>query len=217
MNKALQLVGKDLLIELRSKASINGIFLYVVATVFITYMVFNSLNDLSNWIGIFWITLLFGATNATINSFKNESGKQFLYYYTLISAQQIILSKLIYNCLLILIVTLLNFVAFSLFLSNPIENIALFCLVIFLGSMGISSILTFGSAIASKTNNNSTLTAILSFPMLLPTLLISIKASILCGLGFGWEESQTYILALFLLNVVVIALSYILFPYLWRS
>ena len=217
MNKFLQLIRKDFLIELRSKSTINGIFLYVISTVFITYMVFNSLTDLSNWIGIFWITLLFGATNASINSFKNESGKQFLYYYSLVSAQHIIISKLVYNCIIILMVALLNFIAFTLFLSNPIGNIGLFCLIFFLGSLGVASILTFGSAIASKTNNNSTLTAILSFPVLLPTLLISIKASMLAGLGFGWDESHTYILALFLLNVVVFALSYILFPYLWRS
>lgn len=211
------LIKKDFLLEMRSKSTINGIFLYVISTVFITYMIFNSLDSIAIWMGIFWITLLFGATNATINSFKNESGSQFLYYYTLISPQHIILSKLIFNSVLILMVTILNFIAFSLFLSNPIENIALFCLIFFLGSLGISSILTFGSAIASKTNNNSTLTAILSFPMLLPTLLISIKASLLAGVGFGWEDCQTYILSLFLLNVVVTALSYVLFPYLWRS
>lgn len=212
-----QLIKKDLITEFRMKSSIHAVILYVVSTIYITYLVFHSLKDISSWIGIFWIILVFGATNASINSFKNESGRQFIYYYSLVSPQSIILSKLIFNSMMVLLVSILNFLVFSLLLGNPLENILLFCLSLFLGSMGISSILTLGAAIASKTNNNSTLTAILSFPILLPILLTSIKVSILSGLGFAWEDCSTYLYVLLLLNLVVYALSYILFPYLWRS
>src|SRR5690606_30025924 len=199
------------------KSTIYGVLLYLVSTIYITYLIFHSLKEVSSWIGIFWIILVFGATNASINSFRNESGRQFLYYYSLVSAQSIILSKLIYNSIVVLFVSILNLLVFSLLLGNPLENVLLFCLILLFGSMGISSVLTLGAAIASKTNNNSTLTAILSFPILLPVLLTSIKASVLSGLGFGWEECSTYIYVLLLLNLVVFSLSYILFPYLWRS
>jgi len=213
----LQLVKKDFLTEFRMKSTIYGVLLYLVSTIYITYLIFHSLKEVSSWIGIFWIILVFGATNASINSFRNESGRQFLYYYSLVSAQSIILSKLIYNSIVVLFVSILNLLVFSLLLGNPLENVLLFCLILLFGSMGISSVLTLGAAIASKTNNNSTLTAILSFPILLPVLLTSIKASVLSGLGFGWEECSTYIYVLLLLNLVVFSLSYILFPYLWRS
>lgn len=212
-----QLVKKDFISEFRMKSAIHGVLLYVVSTIYISYLIFNRLEDIASWIGIFWIILIFGATNASINTFKNESGRQFIYYYSLVSPQSIIISKLLFNSSIVLIVSILNFLVFSLLLGNPLENILLFSLVLFLGSLGISSILTLGSAIASKTNNSSTLTAILSFPILLPVLLTSIKASVLCGLGFGWDECSLYLYALLLLNIVVFALSYILFPYLWRS
>ncbi|KAA3646947.1 MAG: ABC transporter permease [Bacteroidetes bacterium] len=211
------LLHKDLKSEFRQKSTWNGIILYVVSTVFIAYLIFNQIDDLSTWVALFWIVLIFASTNASINTFKNETGRQFYYYYSLCSPQALIISKLIYNAILLFVIGLVNLLFFTLLLGNPIENMSIFFWILFFGSTGISGILTLVSAIASKTNNNSTLTAILAFPILLPMILTSIKASMLCGVGFGWDECQLYVAMLGLINVVIILLSYILFPYLWRS
>ncbi len=213
----LELLKKDLVSEFRFKISLNSIFLYVVATIFIVYLIFNQLEDLKSWVALYWIILVFASLNASMNSFRLESGRQFFYYYGLVKAAPLILSKLIFNSLLILVIAFLSFGLLSLLIGNPIENIALFLLILALGSIGLASILTLIAAIASKTSQNSSLTAILAFPILLPTLLISIKGSMLCGLGFGWEECQTYIYSLGLIYLIILALSLILFPYLWRS
>lgn len=203
--------------EWREKASFNGIMLYVISTVFVVYLVFHQIEDISTWLAIFWVVLLFAATNASINSFKRESSNQFLYYYSLCSPQGIIFSKLIYNTLLLMIVGLLSFGLFHFLLGNPLENVGIFIWVILLGSSALSSTLTLVSAIASKTNNNAALTAILAFPIMLPSLLTAIKASMYCGLGFSWDEVGPYLLVLAFLNLLVYSLSYVLFPYLWRS
>ena len=213
--KALLL--KDIQLEWREKASFNSILLYVVATVFVVYLVFNEIEDLTTWIALFWIVLLFAATNASINSFKRESSTQFLYFYSLCSPQGIIFSKLIYNTLLLMTVGLLSFGLFHFLLGNPIENNLLFLAVMLLGSSAFASTLTLVAAIASKTNNNAALTAILAFPILLPSILTAIKASMYCGLGFDGDEVGNYLLVLALLNLLVYSLSYVLFPYLWRS
>ncbi|MFT6166304.1 MAG: heme exporter protein B [Vicingaceae bacterium] len=203
--------------ELRQKAVLNGILLYVVSTVFVAYLIFSNLEELSTWVALLWIVVLFASTNASINSFRKEAGREFYYYYSLAKPQAIILSKMLFNAILQFIIAALTLLLFSLLLGNPVENMSLFYLILFLGSLGISTVLSLSSAIASKTNNNATLTAILSFPIMLPTLLTSIKASMLCGLGFSWEDCQVYIVTLGLLNIVIVILSYILFPYLWRS
>lgn len=191
--------------------------LYVVSTVFISYLIFQQMDSLSTWMAIFWIILLFASTNASINSFKNETGRQFFYYYSTVKPEAIILSKIIFNSLLMLLVALTNLAFYSLLLGNPVEEMGIFSLVLIFGVFGFAGILTLVSAIASKTNNNSTLTALLGFPIMLPLILSAIKASMLCGLGFGWEDCRLYIGLLALINVIIIALSYILFPYLWRS
>ena len=37
------------------------------------------------------------------------------------------------------------------------------------------------------------------------------------GLSTSWEECQIYIISLFMIYIIILALSLILFPYLWRS
>lgn len=217
LNEITTLLKKDFTSEFRQKATLNGILLYVASTVFIAYQVFQVIEEMTTWIALFWIILVFASTNASINSFKAESSQAYYYYYSLCNASSIIFSKLIFNASLLLVTAGLTFGLFILLMGNPLENSALFSLVLLLGVLAIASTLTLVSAIASKTNNNSTLTAILSFPILLPVLLTAIKASVLCGLGFGWEDCAVYISTLGLLNLLTIALSYILFPYLWRS
>ncbi|MDA9312535.1 heme exporter protein CcmB [Vicingaceae bacterium] len=208
---------KDITVELRQKAALNGILLYVISTVFVAYLIFSRLEELSTWVALLWIVLLFASTNASINSFRKEAGREFFYYYSIAKPQAIILSKILFNAILQFVIAALTLLLFSVLLGNPVENMSLFSVVLFLGSLGISTILTLSSAIASKTKNNATLTAILSFPIMLPTLLTAIKASMLCGLGFSWEDCQVFIVTLGLLNIVIVMLSFILFPYLWRS
>ena len=124
---------------------------------------------------------------------------------------------MIFNALLIELIAFLAYGLIALLIGNPVENLNLFLGVISLGSLALSSVLTLVSAIASKTDQNSSLMAILAFPILLPVLLTAIKASLLSGLGFGWDECQTYLLSLVALNVIIVVLSLLLFPYLWRS
>jgi len=212
-----QLLRKEFLTEFRHKISLNSIFLYLSSTVFIIYLIFNQLEDLKSWVALYWIILIFASTNASVNSFRLESGRQFYYYYGLVKAVPLILSKMIFNAILIELIAFLAYGLIALLIGNPIENFGLFMIVISLGSLALSSILTLVSAIASKTGQNSSLTAILAFPILLPVLLTAVKASLLSGLGFGWDECQSYLLSLVAINVIILVLSLILFPYLWRS
>lgn len=59
--------------------------------------------------------------------------------------------------------------------------------------------------------------AILSFPVLMPLLLVSVKLSKHAIDGLGWAVSSNYLLILIMLNFVVIALATLLFSYLWRE
>ncbi len=73
------------------------------------------------------------------------------------------------------------------------------------------------SGIASKAGNNSVLMAILSFPVMIPMLLMLMRISKNAMDGLERAASTDEILTLVAINVIVITLSYILFPYLWRS
>jgi heme exporter protein B len=73
------------------------------------------------------------------------------------------------------------------------------------------------SAIAVKTNNNATLMSILSIPLLLPAVIIIVKASQLSLMGMSMAQNGAYLAGLLVLNLLVTAMGYLLFPYLWRE
>ncbi len=216
LNQVKFLIAKEVKLEMRNKYALGGILLYVVSTVFVSYLSFKQIINPATWNALFWIILLFASINGVAKSFINETRGRLLYLYTLVSPQAVILSKIIYNVFLLSIISGLCLFVYTLFVGNVIQDMALFITTLLLGSFGFSSLLTMVSAIASKTNNNFTLMAILSFPIMMPLLMVLIKLSknAIDGLDL-WDVNS--ILVLMFLNVIIVALSYLLFRYLWRD
>jgi heme exporter protein B len=211
------LLQKEILLEWRQRYALGGIFLYVVTTVFVCFLSFKNIIEIDAWNALFWIIILFASVNASAKSFLQESKGRLLYYYTLCSPQAFIVSKIIYNVLLMLVLSLICFAFYSLFMGNIVGNLPLFGLIVALGSIGISSLLTMISAIASKANNNFTVMAILAFPIIMPILItiIHLSKNVIDGTDFFYNLK--YFSVLFSLDVIVAILSYILFPYLWKD
>jgi len=211
------LLHKELLLEWKQKYAFNGLLMYVISTVFICYMSFRQIVDPPTWNALFWIILLFAAVNGAAKSFMQESRGRQLYQYTLASAQSVILSKMIYNQVLMLLLGVINLLFYSLFVGNPVQNMPMFLAGVMLGSFGFASALTMISAIASRAGNNTTLMAILGFPVLIPLLITIIRFSKNAMDGIAWVETYRYFIILLALNVLIAALSFLLFPYLWRE
>ena len=211
------LIVKELSLELKQKYALNSILLYVISTVFISYLSFKSVLQPSAWNALFWIIMLFSSVNAINKSFLIENKRRHLYLYTLVSAQAIIISKIIYNILLMMIISVICLGFYMLFLGNLVQNMPLFFAVLLFGSAGFSSLLTMVSAIASKTNNNFSMMAILSFPIMIPLLITIIKVSKNAVDGLSFSLSSSYLAVFFVRNLIVVLLSYLLFPYLWKD
>jgi len=212
-----QLLRKELMLEWKQKYAFNGLLMYVIATVFICYLSFRQVVDPPTWNALFWIILLFASVNGAAKSFMQESRGRQLYHYTLTSAQSIILSKVLYNQVLMLLLGLINLFFYSLFIGNPVQDMPMFLIAVCLGSFGFASALTMISAIASRAGNNTTLMAILGFPVLIPLLITIIRFSKNAMDGIAWSENYRYLIVLLALNVLITALSFLLFPYLWRE
>lgn len=214
------LVEKDLLLELRQRYALHGMMLYIVSTVFVCYMSFRFSNGEIHpitWNTLFWIIMLFTAVNAIAKSFVQEGKGRLLYYYTLVSPQSVILSKIIYNALLMLVLSIVGLAVYSLIIGNPVQDMALFVINVILGGLGFSSAFTMISAIASKAANGGTLMAILGFPVILPMLIMLIKISKNAMDGLALSNSYDELITLGAINMIVVTISYLLFPYLWRT
>lgn len=210
------LVRKDIILEWRSKYAINGIVLYVVSTVFVCYQAFKSV-DPATWNALFWIIMLFASINAINKSFVQESSGRQLYYYTIASARAVILSKIIYNMLIMLLLSSIAYLVYSIIFRNPLGDPVLYLMVVALGAIGFAAVFTMVAAISAKAGNNSTLMAILSFPLIIPMLLVLIKVSKNAMDGLERSASFDELMVLGALNIITVAVSLLLFPYLWRD
>lgn len=209
------LVHKDLILEWRSKHAINSIILYVVSTVFVCYQAFKTVDDTLMWNALFWIILLFASINAISRSFVQESQYRLLYYYAITSPKAIILSKIIYNTLLMILLSVIAYVTYSLIFKNPVGDPLLYFVAVLLGSISFATVFTMVSGISSKTGNNSTIMAILAFPVIIPLLIVLIKLANNALQGLDRSISFSEIAVLLAINVITITISLLLFPYLW--
>lgn len=210
------LLSKDIKLEIRQRYAFNAILLYVASVVLILSLIFSGKMKADVWNSLFWIIIMFSAINAVSKSFMQESQAKLYYYFSICSPRAILLSKIIYNTLLLTIIAIAVFIGFYFILPAPeIYNIAPFVLNILIAVIGFSGILTLVSAIAARTSNNFTLMAILSFPLMLPLLIINIKLSQSC-LVSGFND-ELLIFQSVLIDLVVIVLAMILYPYVWKE
>ena len=208
---------KEIHVEWKQKYAFNGLLLYVIATVFICYLSFKQIIELPTWNALFWIIQVFAGVNAVAKSFLQESRGLTLYYYSIADPRAIILSKILYNLCLMLVLSAFNLLFYSLFVGNPVENLPMFILGMLLGSAGFSAVLTMISAIASRAGQNTTLMSVLGFPVLIPLLMTTIRFSKNAMDGLPWSVSSSLVIILVSLNLMVVALTFLLFPYLWRD
>ncbi len=216
IQQTITLIKKEFLLEWRSKYAINGILLYVFATVFICYLSFKQIDPIV-WNALFWIILLFASINAMAKSFMQENRGRYLYYYSIVNPTAVILSKIIYNLFLMILIAGICLLFYTIVFNNPIQDMGLYLVAVILGGISFSTVFTMVSAIASKANNNATLMAILSFPVIVPLLMLLIKFSKNAMDGLERSVSLNELSVLLLINIIVLAVSLLLFPYIWRD
>ncbi len=215
--KILALFKKDILLELRQQYSFYGILLYVASTIFVLYLAMQH-PEAEVWNGLFWMIQLFICINAVAKSFLQESRGRMLYFYTIASPSEFILSKLLYNLLLMLLMSLLSLCLFFAFMGDPTVNPLQFICITVLGGIGLSLVFTLLAAIAAKAQQQASLMAILGFPIIIPQLLLLMRVS-KAAFGEIFKENVFLqsILLLAALDAMVVILSIILFPFLWKD
>jgi heme exporter protein B len=215
-NHILALIKKDLLLEIRQQYTFYGILLYVASTIFVLYLAMNQPEE-KVWNGLFWMIQLFICVNAVAKSFLQESQGRMLYFYTVAGARDFILAKLLFNAMLMILMSVVSLLLFQLLLGNPVINPLRFVGFVCLGGCSLSLVFTVLAAIAARARQGAALMAILGFPLIIPQVLLLMRMS---NTAFGaiiqnglWQ----IVLLLALLDVLVIVLAIILFPFLWKD
>ncbi len=211
----LTLLKKELVLEVRQQYSFYGILLYMGATIFVLFLAIQE-PEKEIWNGLFWVIQLFICINAVAKSFMQESRGRMLYFYTIASPTHFMVAKLLFNSLLMLLMTLTSLVLFFAFIGNPVQKMLPFIGLSLLGGFSLSMVFTFLAAIAAKARQNAAIMAVLGFPLIVPQLMLLMKlsaAAFTTQQGFEWSD----VLLLVALDFLVGLLSVILFPFLWRD
>lgn len=217
MSKITILLKKDFLLELRQQHTFFGILLYVASTIFVLYLAMGRPEG-TVYNGLFWMIQLFVCVNAVAKSFLQESQGRMLYFYSVTSPVEFIIAKLIYSTVIMLLMVLVSLILFRILLGNPMMKPFQFVGIACLGGLSLSLVFTLMSAIAAKAHQNAAIMAILGFPLIIPQLLLLIRLS-KSAFGEVFREGALLQISLLLagLDVLVIVLSIVLFPFLWKE
>ena len=212
----LTLIKKDILLEFRQQFSFYGVLLYVASTIFVLYLAMGQPENIV-WNGLFWMMQLFICVNAIAKTFLQEGRGRQLYFYSLCSPVHFILARMVFNAALMLLMNLISLFIFAILLGFPITHPFLFIGISCFGACSISLVFSFLAAIAARAQQNAALMAILGFPLIIPQLMLLMRLSALAFADVFQSGLLSIVLLLISFDILIILLSVILFPFLWKD
>ncbi len=216
MSQIIHLIEKDLRLEIRTPTTFLSIVLYLLTISYISYFAFQGSISTSTWNSIYWIITLFALVTGIGKSFLIESDRS-LYYYYLIKPGDAVLAKLIFNLLYGLTLNALVLIFLNIFLPVQNLNFGLFTVNNIAGLVGLCSAFTLISSISANAKNQSLLMSVLGFPLALPIVVMAVANSKKIMSGAKIQDISGNLISLVSLDVIIIAMIFILFPYSWKK
>lgn len=217
--KALAIFQKDLRTELRTRYSLNALFMFAFTTLVVISFSLGQLQlSVPVLAALYWIIVFFSAMSALAGVFiKEEDTKTSQTLRLFARPSMIYTGKLIYNSLLLLILCTLITPLYIVFMNVTVPDYTLLIVVILLGAIGLAGATTIIGAIVAKANVRGALFAVLSFPVLLPLLVAAINGTDAVLENEGWIGAQNSLKLLTGYAVIMITASVVLFDFVWNG
>ncbi|MCP3059958.1 heme exporter protein CcmB [Myxococcus sp. K38C18041901] len=213
----LALLRKDLLIEWRTRARLNAIVFFAMATLLMFSFALGPDTRLleKNAGGYFWLAILFASVLALGESFRVESENACMDGVRLAPAdpRAIYLSKALGNALLLIALGLLLLpVMVALYGVQVVMGVVDLGSVLVLGSLALSAPGTVYAAISSNARARDVLLPLLLFPLVIPALLSAAKATTLVLQGDPMNQLGSWLGLLLGFNLIYWGVGFMLFP-----
>ncbi|MFY2558007.1 heme exporter protein CcmB [Corallococcus terminator] len=213
----LALLRKDLLIEWRTRARLNAIIFFALATLLMfSFALGPDTRQLEkNAGGYFWLAILFASVLAMGESFRVESENACLDGIRLAPAdpRAIYLSKALGNALLLIALgVVLLPVMVALYGVKVVTGFVDLGTVLLLGSLALSAPGTVYAAISSNARARDVLLPLLLFPLVIPALLSLAKATSLVLQGDPMNQLDSWLGLLLGFNLIYWGVGFVLFP-----
>lgn len=219
LHKSMVIFVKDIKSEFRTRYVLNSLIMFVLVTIsIIRFAVGDEKIDDEILTGLFWIAVFFSASGGLSRTFVKEEEKETSSALKLSSESAAVIGgKLVFNLVLSFSLIIFILILFIGIMDYKIKNPGAFLLIMVMGNFGLVSASTIISAIISKANSKGTLYPVLSFPILLPLLITVISATKLASAGAETGSLTEELQILLSYDVVVTAVSLLLFKYVWED
>lgn len=217
--KVLTVTEKDIVSEFRTRYALNAIIMFALVTLTVVSLALGILTPGKEFMAaLFWIVLFFASMSGLAQVFiKEEESGTALILKLSASGMTIFFGKLLFNLLLLAVLSLLIVPLFIALLNTSPENWPVFFIGLILGIVGLSGATTIIGAIVAKATVKGALFTVLSFPILMPLLIASIEITKAAFSGGGFADVSAPLQALIAYDVVMITLSVMLFDFVWRQ
>ena len=167
---------------------------------------------------LLWIVLFFAAMTGLSRSFvkEEESGTAAALRLTA-PAHAVLLGKLLFNLVLLLVLTAFVVPLFLILMSFDIKAPLLFVAILALGDVGLAAASTFVAAIVSKASAKGTLFAVLATPLLLPPLVAAVLGTRVAATEVAFAAGVDFLTLLVAYAGVVTTGSFLLFDPVFRE
>ena len=215
-----QIFLKDSSSELRTRYALNALFMFVVTALSIILFSLGSESVSSDVLaGMLWVIIFFSSMSGLSRTFVAEEERGTVQTLQLISRPSAVyVGKLTFNFALTLSLNVVIALLYLLLVNGfAVQTPSIFWATLVLGSCAIASSSTIIAAIIAKAHTRGTLYPVLSFPIMLPMLITVIKATQLSMEGAFFSEALGEFQILISYTVVLVAVSAVLFDFVWRD
>ena len=216
MRQYFSLLALEWRLELRRGAQLATVALFVLGTVYLFSLAFGALEP-RLWNALFWLVLLFTATNAAARLFDRELTYRYAYYVQVAPPLVVFAAKVTFAAALLCGVGALSWAALALLFGSPVRDVGLFALALALGSIGLALVLGFVSVLTSRARGGAGLNAVLAFPVLIPLLLTLVKLGAVSARLVQQTSTGKDLLLLAAVDLLAVGLAILLVPMVWRE
>ncbi|WP_236969960.1 hypothetical protein [Membranihabitans marinus] len=217
MNSFLFVVMFKLKQEWRSISDWLSALQFLLASVFIVYLIFDSLNS-KMWLSLYWVIAVFSLIHASSRGLKEELEEEYQMLYQLLSAESVLLSGLLIGFIQNLFLLSILWGAMYFLFGNFVINSLSFVVSLILAAFNFSAITHLMNGIAIRSNKSQSLYPVLTIPLIIPIILelynigaISVGINPVAN---NWA-SDAFILSG--LGLCFSVASVFLFPYIWSD
>ncbi|MBI4295213.1 MAG: heme exporter protein CcmB [Chloroflexi bacterium] len=218
--KALAIVWKDLVSELRTKDILASVFVFALLIILVFSFAFDPASGNVNLVapGILWVAFSFAGVLGLSRSFILEKEGNCLEGLMLcpVDRDVIYLGKLLGSLVFMLVVEFVVLPIFSALLNLPLFLPRLL-LVVVLATIGFVAVGTLFSAMSVSTRAREILLPILFFPVVSPVIIAAVKASAVALSGGAWSDLWPWLQMIIAFDIIFAVVSAFTFEYVLES